>query len=131
MHNYFRTSQSTSFTFFAEHLIVEGQCEVAVSETSHPMRYQNVTEGEFKFQEKTSKVFRVILSGTHSLPFNYGFCWSNEHSQWREVKASESCITVEKFPRTQKIEIRLANGQSRPAFFGTHLGHAFKQSKFL
>ena len=45
------------FTNFSpEKVNLEGQCEVAISETSYPSMYQNITEGNFKFfDEKLSK----------------------------------------------------------------------------
>ena len=30
------------------------------------------------FQQKNFKVLRIILSGTWSVPFHYGYCWSHE-----------------------------------------------------
>ena len=40
-------------------------------------------------------------------------------------KHSESCITVEVFARTQKVETNLANERSGLALFSTDLGHIF------
>ena len=40
----------SSFTnFLTEQVILDGQWEVAISETSYPSMYQNVTEGKFMF----------------------------------------------------------------------------------
>ena len=38
--------------FLPEQVKLEGQWEVAVSEISYPSRYQNITEGKFKFFDK-------------------------------------------------------------------------------
>ena len=38
---------------------------------------------------------------------------------------SESCITVEKYPRTQKVDIYFANEDSGLTIFSTDLGHIF------
>ena len=53
----FQDNTLTSLTkFLPEQVNLEGQCEVAISETSYPTLYQNITEGYFKFfAEKFSK----------------------------------------------------------------------------
>ena len=47
----------SSFTNFLPQLVnLEGQWEVAISEIPYPSRYQNITEGKFKFfDEKIAK----------------------------------------------------------------------------
>ena len=43
----------SSFTnFLPEQLLLEGQWEAAISKTSYPSMYQNVTEGKFMFVDK-------------------------------------------------------------------------------
>ena len=55
---------------------------------TYPSMYQNVKEGNFLFfWQEIFKVFRILLSGTWSLPFHYGFCWSHEHSQSRKTQS--------------------------------------------
>ena len=49
---------SSSTDFLPEHLNLEGQCEVAISEISYPSMYQNVTE-EFKFFDKNGQKFFI------------------------------------------------------------------------
>ena len=44
-------SSFTSF-FSPEQLNLDGQWEVAISETSYPSMYQNVTQGKFMFFDK-------------------------------------------------------------------------------
>ena len=47
------TLSSLSLTnFLPEHLNLEGQWEVAISEKSYPLMYRNITEGKFKFFDK-------------------------------------------------------------------------------
>ena len=43
---------SSFANFFSEQLNLEGQWEVAISETSYPSVYQYVTEGKFVFSDK-------------------------------------------------------------------------------
>ena len=50
---FFPTNTLSSFTnFLPEQIVLEGQCEVALSEKSNPSMYQNTTEGKFKFFDK-------------------------------------------------------------------------------
>ncbi len=39
---------------------------------------------KYLFWQETFKVVRILLSRTWSLPFHYGFCWSDEHSHSRK-----------------------------------------------
>ena len=66
----------SSFTnFLPEQLNLESQWEVAVSEKSDPTMYQNFTDGKFIFlDEETFRVIWILLSGTWSSPFHYGYC---------------------------------------------------------
>ena len=41
----------------------------------------------YVFWQKIFKVVRFLLSGTWSLPFHYGYCWSHEHSQSRKTQS--------------------------------------------
>ena len=117
----------SSFTNFSpEQVNLEGQWEVAVSEISYPSRYQNITEGKFKFfDKKPSKP-----TSTYNLdPGLYTsitdiveamitlFQGRNNHN--------ESCITVKVSHRRQKVVIMLANDTSGFAFCSTDLGHIF------
>ena len=110
-----------SFTnFLPEQRNLEGQWEVAISETSYPSMYQNITEGKFKiFVKKLSKstttynlepgLYTSITDIVESL--NTLFQEKNNHN--------ETCIRVKVSRRTQKIVIMLANGTSGLAFCST------------
>ena len=53
----------SSFTnFLPEEVKLEGQWEVAISETSYPSVYQNITEGKFKFFDKKLSKFTSTYS---------------------------------------------------------------------
>ena len=117
----------SSFTIFLpEQVNSEGHWEVAISELSYPSRYQNITEGYFKFlDEKLSK-----STSTYNLePGLYTSITEiveamNTFIQERNNR-NETCITVKVSCRTQKVLIMLANDNSGLAFCGTDLGHIF------
>ena len=133
LHNYFQAIHYTlrSFAnFLPEQLNLEGQWEVENSEISYTSMYQNVTEGKFMFFDwKNFKVVGFVLSGTRSLPFLYGYCWSQEKNffQERHIR-NESSITVKVSRITQKNGIYIAKGGFGPAFSSTDLGHIFGSS---
>ena len=72
---------------------------------------------------KNFQFVRLLLCGTRSLPFHYGYCWSHEHPHQERHNHSESCITITVSWRTQRARIHLANEGAAPSFFSTHLGH--------
>ena len=117
----------SSFTNFSpEQVNLEGQWEVAISETSYPSMYQNITEGYLKFfDEKFSK-----STSTYNLePGLYTSITDiveamNTLTQERN-NHSQTCITVKASRRRQKVVIMLANDTSGLAFCSTHLGHNF------
>ena len=41
----------------------------------------------YVFWQETFKVLRILLSGTWSLPFHYGYCWILEHSHSRKTQS--------------------------------------------
>ena len=117
---------SCSTNFLPEQLNLEGQWEVALSELSYPILYQNVTEGQFMFfgkQFSKSSDFYYLEPGLY-LSITDIVEAMNTLIQERQ-NHSEKCITVKVFGRTQKIEIYLANERSGLAFFSTDLGHIF------
>ena len=77
------------------------------------------------FWQETFKVIRILLPGTWSLPFHYGYCWSHEHSHSKRHNHREKCIKVKVSRRTKNVEIYLANEGSGLAFFSRDLGHTF------
>ena len=38
------------------------------------------------FWQETFKVVKILLCGTWSIPFHYGYCWSHEHSHSRKTQ---------------------------------------------
>ena len=81
----------SSFThFLPEQLNLEGQWKVTVSEISYSTVYQNVTEEKFRFfSTETLKIVRILLSGSGSLPFHYGFCYIHDHSNSRRTQLQQ------------------------------------------
>ena len=117
---------SSLTNFLPEQKILEGQWEVAFSEIAYPSRYQNITEGNFKFfDEKRSKT-------TSNYNLQNGLYTSitdiveamNTLIQERN-NHNETCITVKVSRRSQKVVIMLANDSSGLAFCSTDLGHIF------
>ena len=117
----------SAFTnFLPEQVKLEGQWDVAISETSYPSMYQNTAERKFKsFDEKHSK-----STSTYNLePGLYTSIADiveamNMLIQEKNIH-NETCITV-KVPRiTKKVVIILANDTSGLAFHSTDLGHVF------
>ena len=53
---------SSLTNFLPEQVNVEGQWEVAISEISCPLRYQNITEGKFKFVDKKLSKYTLTYS---------------------------------------------------------------------
>ena len=116
-----------SFTnFFTEQVILEGQWEVAISEISYPSRYQNITEGKFKFfDEKLSK-----STSTYSIELGLYTSIGDIVEAMRtpiqeKNNHNETCITVKVSRKSQKVVIMLANDTSGLAFRSTDLGHIF------
>ena len=117
----------SSFTnFLPQKVNLEGQWEVAISETSYPLMYQNITEGKFKFfDNKLSK-----STSTYSIePGLYNsitdFVEAMNTLIQEKNNHNETCITVKVSRRTQKNVIMLANDSSGLAFCSTDLGHIF------
>ena len=44
----------------------------------------------YVFWQKTFKVVKILLSGTWSLPFHYGYCWNHEHSLSRKTQSQRT-----------------------------------------
>ena len=117
----------SSFTnYLPEQLNLEGQWEVAISEMSYPLRYQNVTEGKFMFFGKKlseSSEFYYVEIGLYpsitDVVEAMNILIQERHNH------SENCITVKVSRGTQKVEINLANEGSSLAFFSKDLGHIF------
>ena len=117
----------SSFTnFLQEQVNLEEQREVAISKTSYPSMYQNITEGCFKFfDEKLSK-----SKSTYSIePGLYTSITDIVEAMNTLIQErnnhNETCITIKVSRRTQKVVIMLANVSSGLAFCRTDMGHIF------
>ena len=118
----------SSFTnFLPEQLNLDGQWEVAISETSYPSMYQNVTEGKFLFCDKNfskPSEFHYLEPGLYpsitDIVEAMNFLIQERHNH------SENCIKVKVSQTTQKVEIYIANEKPGLAFFSTDLGHIFE-----
>ena len=100
--------------------------QVAISETSYPSMYQNVTEGNFMFFAKKLSKSSEFYNLEPGLYFSISdiieamtILVQEKHNH------SENCIKIKVSRRTQKIVIYLANEGSGLAFFSTDLGHIF------
>ena len=112
--------------FLPEQLNLKGQWEVAISEISHPSKYQNVTEGRFMFFGKKfseSSEFNYLEPGLY--PSITDIVEAMNNLIHERHTHSENCIKVKVSRRTQKVEIYLANEASGLAFFSTDLVHIF------
>ena len=47
----------------------------------------------YVFWQEAFKVVKISLSGTWSLPFHYGFCWSHEHSHSRKTQSHAKTVS--------------------------------------
>ena len=84
-----------------------------------PINVPKCHEGKiYVFWQEASKVIRIWLSGTRSLPIHYGYCWSHEHSHSGKTQSQRK--------QYHSIEIYLANERSGLAFFSMGLGHIFE-----
>ena len=117
----------SSFTnFLPEQVNLEGQWEVAISETSYPSMYQNSTDRKFEFfDKKLSK-----STSTYSIEPGLYTSITNIVEAMKTLiqernNHNETCITVKVSRRTQKVVIMLANDSSGLAFCSTDLGHIF------
>ena len=126
----FPNNTLSSFTnFLPEQVNLEGQWEVAISETSYPSVYQRKTEGKFKFFEKK------LSKSTSTYNLEPGLYTSltdiveamNTLIQERN-NHNKTCITVKVSRRTQKIVVMLANDSSSFAFCSTDLGQIFSNN---
>ena len=123
----FSNKTLSSFTnFMPEHVSLDGQWEVAISEISFPSRYQNVTEGEFMFyDEKLSKTTEAhyLEPGLYSSITDLVEAM-NTIIQERNNRR-DTCITIKVSKVTQKVKVHLANEESSLAIFSSDLRHIF------
>ena len=123
----FPNNTLSSFTnFLPKQVNLDGQWEVAISETSYPSRYQNVREGKFMFyDDKLSKATEAY----HLEPGLYSSITHiveamNILIQERK-NHRDTGITIKVSRVTQKVKVYLANEDSCLAIFSTDLGHIF------
>ena len=77
------------------------------------------------FLKKTFKVIWILQSGNWSVPFHYEYCWSNEHSHWRETQSLQKLYHSLSVSMNANVESYLLDEGSGLAFFSTDLGHIF------
>ena len=120
----------SSFTnFLPEQVILEGQCEVAISEKSYPSMYQKITEGKFMFfDEKLSKSTWAYNLEPGLYTSITDIVEAMKTLIQKRNNHNETCITVKVSRRTQKVVIILANDTSGLAFCSTDLGHIFRNN---
>ena len=117
---------SSFANFLPEQVNLEGQREVAISEISYPLMYQNITEGKFKFfDEKLSKTMSTYSIEAGLYTFITDFVDAMNTLFQERNNHNEICITVKVSRRTPKVVYMLANDSSGLAFCSTDLGHFF------
>ena len=117
-------TMSSSTNLLPEQLNLDGQLEVAISETSYASLYQNVTEGKFMFSDKKlskSSEFYYLEPGFY--PSNQDIFEAMNILIQERHSHSDNCIKVKVSRRLQKNEIYLANEGFGLAFFSTDLEH--------
>ena len=123
----FSNNTLSSFTnFLPEQVNLEGQWEVAISETSYHSMYQNITEGYFKFFDEKLSKFKSNYNLEPGLYTSITDIVEGMNTLIQERNNhNETCVTVKVSRRSQKVVIMLANDSSGLAFCGTDLGHIF------
>ena len=123
----FSDNTLSSFTnFLPEQLNLDGQWEVAISETSYPSMYQNVTEGKLVcFDKKLSRLSEFYYLKPGIYPSITEIVEAMNIFIQEGHNHSENCIKGKVSRRTQRDDIYLANEGSGLAFFSTDLGHIF------
>ena len=112
--------------FLPEQVNLEGQWEVAISEISYPLMYQNITEGSFKFfDEKLSKSTSTYNLETGLYTSITDIVEAMNTLIHERNNHNETCITVKVSRRTQKGVNMLANDTSGLAYCSTDLGDTF------
>ena len=107
-------------------MTLDGQWKVAISETSDPSMYQNVTEGKFMlYDEKLSKATETyyLEPGLYSSITDIVEAMNTLIQERNNHR--DTCITIKLSRVTQKVKVYLANDESRLAIFSTDLGHIF------
>ena len=109
-----------------EQVNLEGQWEVAISETSYPSMYQYIRERKFKFYDEKLSKSRSSCNLEPGLYISITDIVEAMNTLIQERNNhNETCITVKVSRRTQKVVITLANDTSGLAFCSTDLGQIF------
>ena len=118
----------SSFTNFSpEQVNLERQWEIAISEISYPLMYQNVTEGKLKFfDEKLSKSTTTynLESGLYTSIKDFVEAMNTLIQE--KNNHNEICITVKVSRRMKKVV--LADDTSGLAFCLTDLDHVLSNN---
>ena len=111
------------YKILPEQLNLESQWEVAISEISYPLMYQDATEGKIMFFDmKSSNSSESYYLEPGLYPSITDIVEAMNTLIQERYNHSENYITVKVSRRTQKVEIHLANEGSGLAFFRTYLG---------
>ena len=117
----------SSFTnFLPQQMKLDGQWEVAISETPYPSIYQNVTGGKFMiYDEKLSKTTEAYYLD----PGLYSSITDIVEAMNTLIQERNNhivtCITIKNSRVTQKVKVYLAKEKSSLAIFSTNWGHKF------
>ena len=110
----FADNTLSNFTIFSpEQIILGGQCEIAISETSYPSMYQNITQGSFKyFDEKLPQSTSTYNLEQGLYTSITGIVEAMNTLNQEKYDHNETCTTGKVSRRTQKVVIMLANDTS-------------------
>ena len=61
----------------------------------------------YVFWQETFKVVRILLPGTWSLPFHYGYCWSPEHSHSRKTQSQRKLYKLKCLEKRKSLRFTL------------------------
>ena len=105
---------------------LEGQWEVAFSETSYPSLPKNVTKGKFLFfDEELSKTTELYYLEPGLYSSIIGIVETKKTLKQEKNNLSDTCIRIKVRRVMQKIEAYMANEESSLASWSTDLRHIF------
>ena len=112
---------SSNKNYLPEQMNLDGQWEVAITETSHPSMYQHVTEGKFMFKdEKFSKTTEAyyLEPGLYSSITDIVEALKTIIQERNNHR--DTCIIIKVSRLTQRLKVNLANEESILAFFSKY-----------
>ena len=124
---FFRHYTEFFYKLLPEQLNLDGQWEVAISEISYTSMYQKFTEGKLMFfDNKLSKSLELYHREPGLYPSITDIVEAMNTLIQEKHNHSKNCIKVKVSPRTQKVDIYLANEGFGLGFFSTDLRHIFE-----